>query len=132
MGSLIEFKPEELVIPAGGNRISFDWIQLVPGINHQLTAEQVEKLIAHPDLPRYIGKGIKIHEAESVPVVEEIDPTANADHADLSAFPVDKTDDIILATHDLAAIERWLAVEKRVTVRRQLQNRIEAIKGGRA
>lgn len=130
MPKLIELKPDELVI-RGSGKLSFDHILLVPGINYQLSAEEVDKVLSHPDLPRYIGKGLKVYDSANAPAKEVVDPAANSDLADLTAFPVDQVDEIIQATHDAGVIEKWLAVEKRKTVRQQLNNRLEAIKGGR-
>jgi hypothetical protein len=125
---LIEFKPEALVIPA--KELSFDGIRIRPGINYQLTQTQVEALLGHPDFPRYIGKGIEVKEAE-LSNAEEIDPTANADKDDLSAFRLDQIDDIVRATYDIAILKKWLSTERRVKARREIENRITAISEGR-
>ena len=130
MTKLLELKPEELVI-RGSGKLSFDGILLIPGINHQLSQEQVDLILSHPDFSRYLGKGLKVYESEQVPVKEVVEPAANTGLADLTDFTVDQVDEVIQATHDAPTIEKWLAIEKRVTVRRQLQNRLEAIKGGR-
>ena len=46
---LIELKPTELVIQTKTGTLSFDHVMVLPGINYQLSQEQVEKLLVHPD-----------------------------------------------------------------------------------
>ena len=128
---LIELKPTELVIQTKTGTLSFDHVMVLPGVNHQLSQEQVEKLLQHPDFSRFIGKGINVIEADPETQPELVKPDANGELGDLSAFPVTKTDDIINGTYAIAILERWLLSEQRATVRRQLSARITAIKGGR-
>ena len=128
---LIELKPTELVIQTKTGTLSFDHVLVLPGINHQLSQEQVEKLLVHPDFSRFIGRGINVIEADPQSDPELVRPDANSEIVSLAAFPVTKTDDIIEGTRAIAILERWLLSEQRATVRRQLSARITAIKGGR-
>ena len=125
---LIEFKPEDLVIRA--KALSFDGIKIDrAGINYQLTTEEVDRLVAHPDFPRYHGKGLEIKEAEMTEA-EVIDPKANAQFSDLSGFTLAQIDEVVNSTHDTEILKKWLAEEKRVKARRAIENRIDAIGQG--
>ena len=125
---LIVFKPEDLVIRA--KALSFDGIKIDrAGINYQLTSEEVDRLIAHPDFPRYLNKGLEVKEAETEEA-EVIDPKANAQFADLSGFTLNQIDEIVNTTHDSEILRKWLAGEKRVKARRAIENRIDAIAQG--
>lgn len=122
---LIEFKPEDLVIRA--KALSFDGIKIDrAGINYQLSTEEVERVIAHPDFPRYHGRGLEIKEAEMVEA-EMVDPKANAQLSDLSSFSLTQIDEVVASTHDTEILKKWLAEEKRVKARRAIENRIDAI-----
>jgi hypothetical protein len=126
--TLIELKPEALLIPA--KELSFDGIRIRPGINYQLSKEQVDLLMVHPDFPRYIGKGIVVQQAE-LNDAEVVDPAANAEKQDLSEFRLDQIDDIVRATYDVETLKKWLTTERRVKARREIENRITAIQEGR-
>jgi len=116
--------------------VKFNGILVLPGLNMDISEANTDLLLSNPDFQNLVDQNaIELIQPESV--VESVDPTSNTELPNLGAYGIDQTDDIINGvdgknpTSDLALLQKWLEQEKRVTVRRQLNQRIEIIKGGR-
>jgi len=110
--------------------VKFNGVLVLPGLNTDISVSDTEALIANPDFQKLVEQNaIEIIQPDAV--TETVEPSASSDLQNLGAYGIDQTDDIIAATHDLAKLQQWLDQEKRVTVRRQINQRIEIIKGGR-
>lgn len=128
--TLIKFHPQKCFPPLNRS-LMFDRVELIPGTNTQLSENQIQNLLSHPDLPRYQKLGA-IEVIESLPEsVANLAPEEAASATDLSGYDDDQTLKIIEGTHELSVLEGWLKSEKRRSVRQQLNRRITAIKEGR-
>jgi len=126
---LIKFHPER-TFPPLPKGVRFNGITLLPGLNPSLSESDTNQLLDNPDFTHFVDTGaIELIQPETV--AETVDPTANSELQNLGGYSIDQTDDIIAATSDLVLLQKWLEQEKRVTVRRQINQRIEIIKGGR-
>ena len=126
---LIKFHPER-TFPPLPNGVRFNGITLLPGLNPSLSEADTNQLLDNPDFTHFVDTGaIELIQPETV--AETVDPNANSELQNLGGYSIDQTDDIIAATSDLTLLQKWLEQEKRVTVRRQINQRIEIIKGGR-
>lgn len=131
MPILIEFKPDRCFPPVKG-RVQFDGLDVVPGVNYQHSESQVQKLLKHPDMPRYQRLGaIVVIESAVDPSSEVIPEQSDEVLPDLSGFTTDQTEDLIAQCHDLARLQMWLTKEQRRTVRQQLNKRITLIQEGK-
>jgi hypothetical protein len=126
---LIKLHPERCFPPLPKG-VKFDGILLRPGLNPSLSEAETNLLLGNKDFTTFVDVGaIELIQPETV--ASEINPNANNELVNLGGYGIDQTDDIIAATSDLDLLGKWLEQEKRVTVRRQLNQRIEIIKGGR-
>jgi hypothetical protein len=110
--------------------VKFNGILVLPGLNMDISEANTDLLLSNPDFQNLVDQNaIELIQPESV--VDSVDPASNTELPNLGAYGIDQTDDIISTTNDLEILKKWLEQEKRVTVRRQLNQRIEIIKGGR-
>lgn len=110
--------------------VKFNGILVLPGLNTDISDANTDLLLSNSDFQSLVDlNAVELIQPEAV--AEVVDPALNSELPNLGAFGIDQTDDIIAATNDAEILKKWLEQEKRVTVRRQLNHRIDAIKGGR-
>ncbi|PHJ59591.1 hypothetical protein VF14_08955 [Nostoc linckia z18] len=120
----IILRPEKSFPPRNGP-VCFDSLTLRPGSNLNISDDIVEQLRSHPDFPQYERWGA----IEIISPKTEINPNA-PQPSELSTMNVEEAEKVIENCADVAKLEAWLASESRVTVRRAINRRIAAIKGG--
>ena len=128
MSNLINifYRPDRLGIARSGP-VRFDKIAFTSRGNNPKTAEELETLRKHPEFRRYEELG-----AMSVKQVPEVLPVAaDATLPDLSELNASEAAEVITETFDKALLQKWLAVEKRVGVLRELNSRIQDIDAGK-
>lgn len=120
----VMFYPERTNPPRTGP-IAFDSITLKPGTNTNIN---VEALRSHPDFDQYlVWDAIKIIEPKETISLDAPQPTI----LELAKLNVDEATKVVEGCHDIPQLDQWLAVEQRVTLRRVINDRIAAIKGGK-
>lgn len=112
--------------PPRNSAICFDTLTLKPGSNLDISDEAVEKLRSHPDFAQYERWGA----IEIISPKAEINPSLKQP-SELGNMSADEAVALIEECHDLAKLSAWLQHETRITVRRAIQRRITAIKGGK-
>jgi hypothetical protein len=121
------FYPTRCVPPASQiSQHSFDGVILKAG-NNDLSEEEAEKLLNHPDFERYQTWGAIELIGETS---EVIDPAANTEKVSLANYSVEDAEKIIEQTHDAELLAVWLVTETRKTLRQAINRRITTIKGG--
>ncbi|MCC5636317.1 hypothetical protein LC593_10695 [Nostoc sp. CHAB 5844] len=120
----IILRPEKSFPPRNGP-VCFDTLTLKPGSNLNVSDEAVEGLRSHPDFPQYERWGA----IEIISPKTEINPNT-PQPSELSTMNVDEAEKVIEGCPDIAKLESWLTPESRITVRRAINRRITAIKGG--
>lgn len=117
------FYPQRCYPPSNATHM-FDRLGLAPGRN-VLSETQIAQLKSHPSYPRYeTWKAIDfIGEAPQTIELEGSTPS-------LSGMSVEDAEKLVELSHDVSELEGWLKLESRVTLRRAINKRITAIKGG--
>lgn len=119
------FYPQRCFPPSASTHM-FDRIALNPGRN-LLSEEVIAQLQSHPSYPKYeTWKAIEV--VRNAPT--EIELGVATPTSSLSELSVEDAEKLVEFSRDVSELEGWLAVEKRTTLRRAINKRITAIKGG--
>ena len=128
MTKIVVYRPEACNPPRGKNAAlnldDYPWrLRLSPG-NNQVSDEDAAKLEEHPSFAKYeASEALTIKDTP-----EESSPSdSTAAPENLSQLNVDEAGDLIDQTDNVDLLNKWLAAERRVTTRADLERRIKAL-----